>query len=154
MKLPHAIEVNVSLAEGEPGVDLLVALDIHHAGRYYFGTLLGLTDRAGGVRADQATVVESFTENQRLFPMDYRVPLSDCDALAVLRIEGGKEFTERQASAVDSLFVTPATKALWRTAKNAGIQSSEIPLRLDETDRNGIAKGRITLSRVRGVWHL
>lgn len=49
---------------------VLVAIDFGVDGRYYYGTLVGLTDVNGVARATREEIERDFSENQRFFLMD------------------------------------------------------------------------------------
>ena len=123
MILPNRIEVQLVAPLGASAHDLLVALDLRYDGRYYFGTLVGLTDSAGYVCISREEIERAFKEDQRLFPMYYRVPLSECDAEAIVRVEGGREFMRRRTE-LDYPFISAETRAVWQRARNERIGST------------------------------
>jgi hypothetical protein len=73
MRLSNRIAVQLVQPDGgRSGLpDILVALDTFVAGRYYFGTLVGLTDTAGMVMIEGEELARDFRRNQQLFPMGY-----------------------------------------------------------------------------------
>ena len=81
--------------------------------------------------------------------MDYRVPLGDCDTAAVVRVDAGKEFNKWRASALDSSLVVTDATSLWRAAKNGEFEECRNPVRLDETNVDGVVSARIIVQRAR-----
>jgi hypothetical protein len=65
---------------------ILVSLDVRIAGRYSFGTNLGLTDRSGEAAITGAQLEADFERNQHLFPMDLKVPLAECDSVVGVKV--------------------------------------------------------------------
>ena len=144
LELPAAVEVELVPEQGADVAGLLVAIDVHHAGRYYYGTLVGLSDDAGRVRLERGALERDFAADQRLFLMDYRVPLEQCDVEAAVRVDGGQDFTERRASAVSPLTV-PAVALLWRVAANERIAPAHAVIRLDRPDWDGVVRVRLPI---------
>jgi hypothetical protein len=136
LELPAAIEVHLVSDNSAAVSAILVALDLLHQGRYYYGTLIGLSDAAGRARLAREQLELDFAESQRIFVMDYKVPLKLCDREAVIRIEGGLDFTKRLRAA-DSELVDPSALALWKSAANEKIESTRVPFALDKTDPDG-----------------
>jgi len=145
--LPETIEAEIVSAHGDPLVGILVALDLRYAGRAYYATHLGLTDSTGRARIDREALTQAFAEDQRLFPMDFRIPLSECDANATLRIEGGPQFRQRRAAAIASSLIAPDAAAAWRAATNDKVHGIEATVRLDNADLDGVVRARLTLQR-------
>src|SRR5215510_16221224 len=96
LHLPRTVEVHVQHEGGSPAISILVSLDLHHAGRYYYGTHVGLTDTAGIASISKTLIEQAFEEDRAMFMMDYRVPLSDCDPEAVIRVIGGGDFVAQR----------------------------------------------------------
>jgi hypothetical protein len=134
MDLPAAIQIRlVSDAVGIAELsEVLVALDVLHQGRYYFGAVLGLTDTAGRLHIERSDIEQSFTENQRLFPMDYRVSLAQCDAQIAVRVLGGLDFAEAQTAAEENAFMPAEVRDLWRRARNRRLANTQVQLDLRE----------------------
>jgi hypothetical protein len=126
-------ELGVCLeSPGEPDVrlnGLLVALDLLVGGQYYYGTHVGLTDDEGRASLTAEELQLNFQEDQRQFPMDYKVPLSECDAMVRVRVEGGASFSSRQAAALSPL-TAPAARQRWAKARNAEFRSTSTTITL------------------------
>ena len=119
LALPDILRVRVTCPT-DPAVPLdrlLIFLDCHIAERYYFGCLVGLTDAEGRAQITSAGVYEHFTLDQRMFPMDYRVPLEDCDSSIRVHLVGGTDFKAQRAQ-LGSGPVTPEAVGLWLRARN------------------------------------
>jgi hypothetical protein len=144
--LPRAIVVQV-VAEGEatPG-DLLVGLSLRYQGRDYFNTLVGLTGTDGAAELLGATLLADFRDSQRLFPMDYRVPLAECDPTAGIAVLGGDAFLRQRAAGQGIGYIPPAVHAQWARARNATVASTRIDLALDQPDAAGVVRGVLTVT--------
>src|SRR5689334_9591468 len=100
LTLPTAIEVDTVGADCGP--DLLLVINFELNGRYYYGSLLGLTDHNGRVRISGDELLARYHESQLQFPMDYKVALVDCDSAVTIRLIGGSTFTGQQDAALGS----------------------------------------------------
>jgi hypothetical protein len=147
LDLPSAVEVTLSPDDGATVTGVLVALDLKYAGRYYYGTHLGLSDRSGRVRLERAALERDFAEDQHLFPMDYRVSLAECDAEALVRVEGGEQFAARRTADIGSPLVSPEAAARWREARNEEVQPTAASAWLDRPDPDGVVRVRVALRR-------
>jgi len=139
LTLPVALNVQVHFI-GEPNAPaagVLVALDVFHQGRSYYATHVGVTDARGGVSRTGSELASDFREDQRLFPMDLRVPLERCDPVLRIRLDGGPEFEARRTAAMASGLVTPSAKARWQAARNLAIRPATVSVPLD-TDGSSV----------------
>jgi hypothetical protein len=109
---------------------LLIGLVLRHHSRDYYATLLGLTDDQGNLRVARNALEDQFREDQRLFPMDYKVMLDECDAVAIVGLAGGRDFAGRRANALKSPFLTPSARSWWATAQNEGVAADEAAVTL------------------------
>jgi len=141
--LPSAIEAEVHWDDGSAVPDALVALHLRMHDRYYYGTLLGLTAGDGSVRLTRDALEQDFGEDRRLFPMDYRVPLAECDPVAEVRVDGGAEFARRRAAIDNTTLISPAAAALWRAALNERLQPAVAEIRLDAPNVSGTVRAAV-----------
>lgn len=125
---------------------VLVAIDFGVDGRYYYGTLVGLTDVNGVARATREEIERDFSENQRFFLMDLRLPLRKCDPIAVIHIEGGDGFIERR-SGVDSPQIAATARKLWLAATNENVQNERASVDLRKADPNGVVRTRLRIRK-------
>lgn len=134
MQFPDLLQIQlVSSPQGAVSVGaVLVALEVRTQGRYYFGTVLGLSDPAGRVQLSRSALEDDFTENQRLFLMDYRLPLCACDSEVAIRVQGGEVFVEAQRAAERNDLVPPEVRQLWRAARNEVLADSLVQIDLRE----------------------
>jgi hypothetical protein len=144
LALPAAIEAVLRAEANVSMAGILVFLDLHWHGSYYYGTLLGLTDASGRVRLEREQLLREFTESQRSFPMDYKVPLEECDTRIVVSVEGGSAFVAR-ASSLISPIVSPAVQKLWRVARNSGLASTSASAQLDRPDPDNVVRVHLTV---------
>jgi len=135
LRLPEAIEVAVSDTTGEALANILVELDLRWHGNYYFGTHMGLTAADGIARATSGAIEHSFRENQIVFPMDYKVPLDECDDTVGIGVLGSTEFISASSKAEGSRLVTAQAKVNWARAANADVLSRRIDVPVPVTQR-------------------
>jgi hypothetical protein len=125
LHLPDEIHVEVMRRDGTcAGLEsLLVALDVRLGGRYYYGTLLGLTDATGTAATTGQQIERAFQADRQLFPMDYKVPLSACDSTVVVRIKGGPEFLEARSNGAARPQTAADAHEMWLAARNEHVAS-------------------------------
>jgi hypothetical protein len=143
--------LTVTLVPSSPELDvagLLLALDIRVQGRYYWGSLLGLSDAAGLAEITGDALARQFTQDRTLFPMDYKVPLDRCDAEVRIRLEGGVAFTRAREQAVNAALVSAIAREAWKGARNAAVAPAEIGACLDAMAPRNLA---LTLGAVQAV---
>jgi hypothetical protein len=132
LKLPQHFRVRAFFKdELSPAPAILVGLDFLVDGQYYFGTLIGLTDADGITSTSAHEVQATFLEEQRAFPMDYRLSLHDCDPAVRIVIEGGPAFTRRRADALASPVITRRFRGFWEQAHNAQIEPVSVLVPLE-----------------------
>jgi hypothetical protein len=115
--------------------DILVAIDIRVGGQYYYGTVVGLSDALGRVEITRRQLDDQFTNDQRLFPMDYKIALAHCDDVIGVRILGGAEFRDAQRAARLNAHMDPDIRLLWNRAQNRGLRTVTIDLELGTATR-------------------
>ena len=133
MHLPDEVAVRVKRAT-HPDVrldSLLIGLVLRHHNRDYYATLLGLTNGQGILRVTGGLLEEQYNEDQRLFPMDYKLRLDECNAVAIVSLAGGRDFSERRANALKSPVLAPSARAWWAEAQNDGLAADEAAVTLD-----------------------
>jgi hypothetical protein len=128
-----AIEVVRSSPSHSGIANVIVMLDFTIDGRYYYGCLAGLTDSAGFVSTSRSAIESSFNIDRQLFPMDFRVELSQCDSRIIVDVPGGEEFGIQKKRALESLIVSDEYRNLWQRATNSRICSvaRQVDLGLD-----------------------
>jgi hypothetical protein len=139
------IEVEVVAENGIAVASVRVALELLHDGRHYYGAEVGLTDLTGCTRLERAALERMFAEDRRLFPMDYRVPLEQCDAEAAVRVDGGADFAARRATALASSLISRDAARMWQLAANESVRPARAAVRLDLPNKDGIVHARLTI---------
>ena len=124
MKLPDILTVAVRQREG-PIAGALVWLTLRIQGRDYYSTNIGLTDAQGRVAITGSALEDMFRQDQRVFPMDYKVALQNCDNEVAIGVDGGHAFSENQGAALRSALTSPEAKRLWSLARNAQLRSAK-----------------------------
>ena len=125
MALHLPSELSVALVTDDSSLpdlaQIMVAADFYFEGRYYYGTILGLTDAIGKVRVTQAQILERFREAQLGGIMDYKIPLERCDENATIRIPGGGDFRLSQILVPGSANISSWAQDIWARAKNVDL---------------------------------
>jgi hypothetical protein len=126
MKIPETTSVRVSLEPPKrtPLPGILVWFRLFLQRQPYFDGLVGLTDSGGVASVSASELVAQFAESQRLFPMDYKVSLDECDDEIEVGIDGNRDFAKARVAALKSGLVgTNATHA-WSAAQNELVESA------------------------------
>ena len=134
--LPNKIDATiVDEATGVSlGADILVALRLLVARQVYYADVMGLTDRDGQVVLTREQLEHKFRENQKAFPMDYRIPLVDCDPAFRIVVPGGADFVEMQRQVADTRWVAPDVRATYERAQNVQFNTTA-----QQVDVTGVA---------------
>jgi hypothetical protein len=133
MQLPPKLQVRV-----KPGVrpdvrldQLLVGLVLRYNRRDYYATLLGLTDARGELVVIGEELERRYAEDQRRFPMDYRLSLGALDGIAVVGLGGGRDFDARRATALESPLLASMYRTWWEKAQNQEVAADETAVTCD-----------------------
>jgi hypothetical protein len=113
-----------------PLSDILVSLNLYCHGRYYYGDLIGLTDDSGTVRITRDRIQLDFDADERLFPMDYKVPLGETDPIVGIVVQGHSDFLSARSAVEESRMVRPDARAAYARARNADVQTSRTQVKL------------------------
>jgi hypothetical protein len=142
MKIPTAIRVTV-IAEGAPMLlaDILVSCQFYRSGQPFYETQIGLTDPDGRVRITADRIQESFDLDQRLFPMDYKGSLPDCDPMVDVIVLGEDEFRQLRDSIARSSLAKPEARAAMAHARNESIVSAAARVTLDDDKIGDVTVG-------------
>lgn len=138
LRLPNQIAVTLVNRYGEPlrQPDVLVGVNLLREGRYYYGNLVGLTDRDGRVLLEGAELERRYAADQRNFPMDYKVELIECDAIGELVVLSHDEISQALTS-LESFGVSGDFRRMYARAANRILSPAVVRLLLDtenETD--------------------
>jgi hypothetical protein len=146
LNLPAAFAIEL---KGDP-LDIgriLVAGELFHNGSYYFGGILALTDAAGHVTFSRDSIVGSFESNRSLFPMDFRVPIEECDSTVWFSLRGKEEFAVARRNALAASMTSTAAKEMWSSAGNERIRSVRMPVALSNPKANEVVNLTLPASR-------
>lgn len=135
--LPDEIIIRVESEGRSDGsvVDLLITVDFELDGRYYFGSLVGLTDALGVAQTTRQALATHFRDNQAMFPKHYWVPLEECDGMVLFAVPGGAHFQSQATAATSAPMISPTARALWARARNG--QVATVSHTLDLTSHLG-----------------
>ncbi|HWZ59309.1 MAG TPA: hypothetical protein VNW46_10055 [Gemmatimonadaceae bacterium] len=140
LSLPAVIAVQLTLpnAAGISLHDILVAFDFQWHGHYYYGAWVGLTDASGMAQTTRESVGQAFAENRALFPMDYKVPLEECDSRVRVLVTGNQDYVDRRRMAESSRLVTREALGVYTRARNALFRSTSATVDLADSPLNRI----------------
>lgn len=123
MSIPRRMSVRVvEAASGRPLEGILVFFNLQALGQDAFGGLVGLTDMTGHTALTDSELREQYQENQRAFPMDYKMKLEDYDSCIVVGVDGDDAFVQHQRAAMTSPLVAASARRLWAQARNRYIR--------------------------------
>lgn len=122
--LPKRLVVRLIPSDRQmPVKNILVTVQLLWRGRPYFGDVVGLSDSSGTAGVTSEKIERDFKKNTELFPMDYKVPLDQCDVAVELSVVGGGEFNTRLRS-ISSGLVDPDIRNMYKRAKNSDVESA------------------------------
>jgi hypothetical protein len=126
LQLPETIIVSLTRL-GMPLLRgaILVSGNVFVEQRYYYGGLLSLTTPEGKARFLRREIEETYRWNQREFPMDFRVPLSECDAAVEFAVLGKKDFANARDNAMSNPLLLQRYRDLWSAADNRDVPSTK-----------------------------
>ena len=130
MILSRPLRVTLSPPPGLVPHNLLVGVDIRINGKYYYGTILPLTDTDGSTSLIPERLKADFHHSQELFPMDYKVPLDSCDDTIGFVILGGAEFVAERDTSVGNGLVDPDAQDSWAKAANELVLTKRVDVNL------------------------
>lgn len=120
LRLPRTITVQLTNTSGRPLKErnLLVAINLLSAGRYYYGNLVGLTDEDGRTTTSGAILERAFYRDRATYPMDYKLELLECDDTIELVLLSEKEIGESRAAIAAYGGVDASAVASYECARN------------------------------------
>jgi hypothetical protein len=130
MILSRPLRVTLSTTPGSVPHNLLVGVDIRLNGKYYYGTILPLTDQDGSTSLIPERLRADFRHSQELFPMDYKVSLDSCDDTIGFVILGGAEFVKERDTSVGNGLVDPDAQDSWAKAANEFVVTKRVDVSL------------------------
>jgi hypothetical protein len=118
--LPSRIEVQLSDSRGRPlpTPDILIGLNLLVDGRYYYGNLVGLTNSHGTAAISREELEQRFKVDQARFPMDYKVPLDDCDPIIEVLVMSASEVAQARESVTADYSISAEIRDAYERARN------------------------------------
>ncbi|MGE3601145.1 MAG: hypothetical protein AB7N70_36995 [Dehalococcoidia bacterium] len=99
--------------------NVLIAINVLHEGRYYYGNLIGLTDSNGRAELTRDELDLRFVADKVSYPMDYKIELEDADPLIEVTLLSEQEIAEARMAVDSSASVSPEISACYHRARNA-----------------------------------
>ena len=121
LRLPGRVAVQLQDVRGRPlaAPDVLIAINVLHAGRYYYGNLVGLTDSNGRAELTRDELDLRFVADKVSYPMDYTIELEDADPLIEVALLSEQEIAEARAAVDSSPSISREIGASYHRARNA-----------------------------------
>ena len=143
--VPRIITVQLMLPGHPPHElrDVLVSVMTYLNGGPYYGDTVGLTDFRGFAQMKGSTLMNDFEKESRAFPMDYRVPVAECDAFLEIIVRGGQEFVRHRATVGQSSMVSQDVRTLYRKARNELFTSAAQRVPMNGTHEEARAEIRL-----------
>src|SRR5205823_5564666 len=109
LRLPSRIHAQLADVSGHSlaAADVLIALNILVEGRYYYGNLLGLTNRSGVASIARDELDLRFASDRANYPMDYKVALEECDPQIELAVLSEREIDQAKDAVAASPTISP-----------------------------------------------
>lgn len=115
---PEVLEATVLNDKGQGLADILVSVGTFWSGHYYYGRVMGLTDRHGIVSLTRHQLEHGFQQAQASFPMDLKVPLEQCDPAIEISLRGGAEFRDARRGVMTNGLAGSDVKRIYDRARN------------------------------------
>ncbi len=121
LRLPGRVAVQLRDVRGHPlaAADILIAINVLHEGRYYYGNLVGLTDPSGRAQLTRDELDLRFVADKVSYPMDYKIDLEDADPLIEIALLSDQEIAEAKVAVESSRCVSPDIGLCYHRARNA-----------------------------------
>ena len=121
LRLPGRISVQLQDVEGRPfaAPDVLIAVNVLLAGRYYYGNLVGLTGPSGLAEITRDELDLRFAADRVAYPMDYKVELTAADPLLEVILLSDQEMADARDALTGSGAVSADIRACYDKARNA-----------------------------------
>jgi hypothetical protein len=145
LHLPGRVTVQLQDVRGRPlaASDVLIAINLLHEGRYYYGNLLGLTDSRGRAELTRHELELRFVADKVSYPMDYKIELEDADPLVEVALLSHQEIAEAMAAVESSPSVSPDIRLCYYRARNAYFTPATLRF---WADLPGVAVAELTLT--------
>jgi hypothetical protein len=134
-QLPSELVFNVkNQSSGElPLPDVVVSMELYWRGLYYYGDLIGITDADGTARIARDRLLQDFAKDQHLFPMDFKVPLEQSDAVIGIVVRGESDFLAVREAINKNPLVTFFARDVYARGRNASLQTTRRKIELPAT---------------------
>lgn len=121
LRLPGRVVVQLRDPSGRllDTPDVLIAINVLHEGRYYYGNLVGLTDPRGQAQVTRDELERRFRADQATYPMDYRIALEDGDPIVEVAVLSEQELSAARVAVASSPVASPELRACYHRARNA-----------------------------------
>jgi hypothetical protein len=111
-------------------MDILISVQFPLQGQYYYGTNLGLTDSRGSAQITRELIELHFRNDQKAFPMDYRIPLEECDSTISVLVRGGLDFNVMKEGVLHNPIVQSDVVKSYTRARNSQVETTSVQLDL------------------------
>jgi hypothetical protein len=128
LRLPRTLSAQLRDTGGRAlaVADVLIGVNLLVDGRYYYGTLVGLTNSRGVARTEGARIEEQFRSDQSDFPMDYKVALENCDSEVEVLVLSQSEIDNAKAQFADATIVSHDVREIYGRAQNWRVEPATL----------------------------
>lgn len=138
LRIPSQIAVQLVDRSGTPirAENVLVAVNLLRAGRYYYGNVIGLTDSHGRAELQGSILEQRYASDRHNFPSDYKLELIECDPEAEFVLLSEQDIQ----AAIDGLEPFGSSgdfRRMYERAQNGNFSPATVRCQLDDdsTDR-------------------
>lgn len=146
--MPNEMHVQLIDARGRAleVANILIGINTLIEGRYYYGNLVGLTDRTGSATASGSSIARDFHRDRASYPMDYRVDLDQCDDELEFLILSPEELEEARSAISDDFSVNAHVRASYAQALNHLVKPALKRVRV--LNAESVLRAQLTTERV------
>ena len=126
---------------------MLIAVNLLVEGSYYYGNLIGLTNRSGLVAISGDELEKRYRADQARFPMDYRLELIECDDLIEICLLSNAEIKAASEGIAEASDIAPEIRDAYVRARNA-LFSPALLRAIGDTDNDGTLRVALTTQKL------
>lgn len=148
LRMPTEMRIQLVDARGRAleVANILVGINTLVQGRYYYGNLVGLTDRAGSATVSGMSIARDFHRDRASYPMDYRVDLEQCDDELEFLILSPEELEEARSAISDDFSVNAHVRESYAQALNHLVKPALKRVRV--VNAASVLRAQLTTERV------
>ena len=148
LRMPNEMHVQLIDTRGRAleVANILIGINTLVEGRYYYGNLVGLTDRTGSATASGPSIERDFHRDRASYPMDYRIDLDQCDDELEFLILSPEELEEARSAVSDDFTINAQVRESYARALNQLVKPALKRVRVVNAD--SVLRAQLTTERV------